>query len=62
MARLSEAWLRRKFKAWRKRKRLTLRDVEKLSGMSNPFLSQFEHGAGIGFDNGIKLICIMEAP
>lgn len=60
MSRLSEAWLRRKFKAWRKRKKLTLRQVEKLTTMSNPFLSQFETGySGISFDRGIELIVLM---
>ena len=42
---------------------LTLREVERMSGMSNAFISQFETGkSGISFDRGIKLICLMNKP
>lgn len=60
---MSEAWIRKRFKAWRKREGLTLREVAEMTGISNPFLSQFETGkTGIGFDRGITLIGIISAP
>ena len=55
--------LRAYFKVWREETGTTLREVEWLTGISNPLLSQFEtgHTVGIGFDNGMKLIRLIFA-
>lgn len=43
------------FKYFRTKKKLTLREVEKLTGISNAFISQFENGANISYDYYCKL-------
>jgi transcriptional regulator with XRE-family HTH domain len=43
------------FRCLREVKGFSLRDAAKLSGLSNPFICQFENGKGISLQNFIKL-------
>lgn len=51
--------LRVAFKDWRYEMRLSLRDIEKITGISNAYLCQFENGRAknISLANAEKLFC-----
>ncbi len=53
--------LAKQFKIWRKDQKLSLRAVTGLTGISCPYLSQFENGKikAISFDYGQTLIRLM---
>ncbi len=50
------------FKEFRYDSRLTLRECAELTGLSNPFLSQFERGhVNISLDNAVKILILIIA-
>lgn len=50
------------FKEWRYEQRLSLRDCAALTGLSNPYLCQFENGkSGITLDNAVKIFSLVMA-
>lgn len=53
--------LSKKFRKFRKDSSLSLRDIEKMTSMTNPFISQFERGiVDISYGRGIVLIELMQ--
>ena len=51
----TEKSLRDELIYFRKASGFTIRDIAKMTGISNPFISQFENGSSIGLDKALKI-------